>query len=243
MATDEALLDSVAHDPRAAVFRSYSWSVPTLSLGYFQNYAEVEADPRWAGQALVRRATGGGALWHDQELTYAAVVPASHPLARPSIALYQAIHHAIGASLRTQGIEAGRRGTGRDPIPSASNRPFLCFLDRDADDVVVGRVKLAGSAQRRRSGAVLQHGSLLLRRSATTPELAGLGDLAAQPSPATEVAEVDDLANRWISIFKQSLPGLLGTAVVEEELTDWELDRADDLRRTIYETTSWTRRR
>src|SRR5947209_20176933 len=77
MALDEALLDSVAADPSRAVLRTYSWSVPTLSLGYFQRFAESQADPRWRSVPIVRRPTGGGALWHDREVTYAVVIPRS----------------------------------------------------------------------------------------------------------------------------------------------------------------------
>ena len=60
MALDEALLDSVGSDPAKAVLRTYEWTPPTLSLGYFQSIAEVETDPRWAGVPIVRRPTGGG---------------------------------------------------------------------------------------------------------------------------------------------------------------------------------------
>ncbi len=179
MATDEALLDAVARDPASAIVRTYSWSIPTLSLGYFQAYEQVAAEDRWRGQAIVRRATGGGALWHDHEITYAVIVPGSHPLARPSTALYRAIHAAIGGRLRDLGLAARRRGEDDPPAGSGRDRPFLCFGDRDADDIVVDRVKLVGSAQRRRAGAVLQHGSLLLGRSDVTPELLGLRELAA----------------------------------------------------------------
>src|SRR5689334_9170111 len=65
MALDEALLDAVDAEPSSAVLRTYGWSEPTLSLGYFQAIAEAEADPRWRDVPIVRRPSGGGALWHD----------------------------------------------------------------------------------------------------------------------------------------------------------------------------------
>src|SRR5262245_49563826 len=110
MALDEALLDAVAGDSSCAVLRTYGWTEPTLSLGFFQKVAEAEADPRWAGVPLVRRPTGGGAIWHDHELTYALVIPANHSLARPSRALYHEVHSAIAALLRTHGAVTERRG-------------------------------------------------------------------------------------------------------------------------------------
>ena len=199
MALDEALLDSVAADPSMAVMRTYEWSVPTLSLGYFQSMEEVDADPRWASVPIVRRPTGGGALWHDLEVTYAVVVPGDHPATRPSRSLYRTIHQAIADHLRDSfGIPASRRGEV-DLGGDRGRRPFLCFTDRDSDDIVFRNVKLVGSAQRRRSGAVLQHGSLLLGRSQTTPELPGLSNLAP-----VSLAEAS-----WADVLRAVLPRAL----------------------------------
>src|SRR3954469_7742966 len=99
MARDEALLDAVAEDPSCALLRTYGWAEPTLSLGYFQRHADAEADPRWRGVPIVRRPTGGGAIWHHHELTYALILPAAHPLARPNVALYHAVHSAVAGLL------------------------------------------------------------------------------------------------------------------------------------------------
>ena len=242
MATDEALLDSVARYPEAAVVRTYGWRVPTLSLGYFQNYAAVASDPRWANQAIVRRATGGGALWHDREVTYAVVIPASHPLARPSTALYQAIHEAISSELNRQGVSARRRGIDRSSARSSDDRPFLCFQDHDADDVVVGQVKLVGSAQRRRAGAVLQHGSLLLARSPTTPELPGLSEQIAMGRTQADPLLPENLATIWQKILAEILPRLIGTESSVGDFTEWERERADTLDKT-YQDRAWTQRR
>ena len=233
MALDESLLDSVAADPSMAVLRTYEWSTPTLSLGYFQAMEGVEADPRWASVPMVRRPTGGGALWHDHEVTYAVVVPGDHPAARPSRALYRTIHRAVAEYLRdSSGIPAVRRGEG-DLGGDSGPRPFLCFTDRDPEDIVFEDVKLVGSAQRRRSGAVLQHGSLLLGRSPTTPELPGLSDLApVSPSPAD-----------WAEVFRAILPRALGLSIKHDEVRLEEGRRAVSLRAECYGEPSWTRRR
>src|SRR5947199_272477 len=82
---------------------------------------------------------------------------------------------AVAEALRSLGVGAALRG---GPVPESDARPFLCFTGRDAEDIVLGGSKLVGGAQRRRSGAVLQHGSLLLARSPATPELPGLSELA-----------------------------------------------------------------
>ena len=121
MALDEAMLDSVAGDPSSAFLRTYDWSEPTLSLGYFQNVAD--ADSRWGSSPMVRRPTGGGALWHDREVTYAVVIPGTHPASRPSRSLYRAIHQAIAARLRSLGIPASLRGE-TVPEDQETQRPF-----------------------------------------------------------------------------------------------------------------------
>jgi lipoate-protein ligase A len=234
MAIDEALLDSVAFDPSMAVVRTYEWSIPTLSLGYFQRTVDFESDSRWSTVPIVRRPTGGGALWHDIEVTYAVVIPGHHPFARPSRALYRAIHDSIAHQIRLLGIPASLRGTPEiDEELESRPRPFLCFNDRDEEDVVFRNAKLVGSAQRRRSGAILQHGSLLLGRSKTTPELPGLSDLA----PILGSTE------KWVPILRTLLAETLNLPVVEDELRPDEIQKAENLRQTIYSDPLWTLRR
>lgn len=233
MAIDEVLLDSVAADPTRAVLRLYTWSGATLSLGYFQPIALAEADPRWRGVPLVRRSTGGGALLHDREVTYALVVPSSHPLSRRSPDLYRAVHEAISGLLDASGLAASRRGESGARPPDAP-KPFLCFADRDAEDVVSGRVKLVGSAQRRRAGAVLQHGSLLLGRSPAAPELPGLADLAPviDPDPAA-----------WAHRLARAIPASIGVRPEPGPLAEAERRAADRVADAIYRNPDWTRKR
>jgi lipoyl(octanoyl) transferase len=196
MALDEALLDVVAAacGPRA-VLRTYGWSEPTLSLGYFQRLAQVRADSRFRTVAMVRRPTGGGAIWHHHELTYALAVPVEHPLARPSTQLYRAVHAAIVGGLVGFGVRVDRRGEGFFPGNCERSRPLLCFTDRSPDDILFEGTKVVGSAQRRREGAVLQHGSVLLTRSCQTPELAGLCDVA---DVSADPREWSDRLSEWI---------------------------------------------
>jgi lipoate-protein ligase A len=230
MALDEALLDSVASGS-PAVLRTYGWSEPTLSLGYFQPIARAEAEPRWRDVPIVRRPTGGGALWHDLEVTYCIVVAACDPLARRSADLYRAVHVAIAGLLDESGLNAARRGEA--VATSDSSKPFLCFLDRDAEDVVSGSIKLVGSAQRRRAGAVLQHGSLLLARSSRTPELPGLAELSGLAA--------DTLA--WSQRLLEVIPTALGLEASSGILSDEERVRACDLAVEIYRQKAWTRKR
>ena len=232
MARDEALLDLVGERDGCAAFRTYGWVEPTLSLGYFQHYAAAEGEPRWRGIPMVRRSTGGGAILHDREITYALAVPRSHPLGRGGVDLYRAVHAAIAGLLENAGVVARRRGTV-DPAADPSGRPLLCFADRDPEDLVVAGHKVVGSAQRRRSGAVLQHGSVLLARSPFARELPGLTDLW----------EADGLVVDWAERLGASLPGALGFRAEPGAWTDRLEDRAVEVEHSVYRDAARLRRR
>jgi lipoyl(octanoyl) transferase len=230
MALDEALLERVAGGAGAAYLRTYGWTTPTLSLGYFQRLTEVQADPRFLSVPMVRRLTGGGAIWHDREVTYALVVAADHPLARPSTGLYQTVHAAIADALLEVGIIATRRGGRGGSGHGDQKRPLLCFTDTNPEDIVTNGVKIVGSAQRRRGGAVLQHGSLLLARSCRTPELLGVCDVA------------DSFAGNhdWSDRLRTRIPSALGLLCEDSEVPADVRARALELERVRYENPVWT---
>lgn len=171
MAVDEVLLTS-AVEGKLCSARVYQWAEPTVSLGYFQREDDPELSGRLSGLARVRRLSGGGAILHHRELTYSCAVPAAHPIAREPSRLYDAVHKVILEVLAEHGVVAALRGESDDAA-----KPFLCFGRGDARDIIIGRHKIVGSAQRRRSGAVLQHGSLLLECSRYAPEFPGIHDL------------------------------------------------------------------
>lgn len=205
MGRDEALLDACRDASHAPVLRFYAWNPPTISLGYFQDYAEYKAltGPA-AGLDVVRRTTGGGAILHDLEITYSLTLPIDHPLVhRKPNRLYELAHEAIiaavGNGVRMLGCDSSACDT------SAQRGPFFCFARRHGLDVVVedgrgpaGISKFAGSAQRRTQTAILQHGSIMLdsrfdqQPTATWSQVAGAAitfDEAAQRlAPAFEAA-------------------------------------------------------
>jgi lipoate-protein ligase A len=230
MALDEALLQTAAGGARTAYLRTYGWATPTLSLGYFQKLALAQADPRFQDVPVVRRLTGGGAIWHHHDVTYALAIPANHPLARPSARLYRAVHTAIAAALAEVGVPADRRVNSGESGLVYRSRPLLCFTDHDPEDIVTKGVKIVGSAQRRRGDAVLQHGSLLLARSYRTPELLGVCDVADG-----SVGHVD-----WSGRLLARIPDALGLRRVDVELPDDVRALAAELQRARYESSSWT---
>jgi lipoyl(octanoyl) transferase len=230
MALDEALLEAVASGDDASYLRTYEWTVPTLSLGYFQRIDAVRAEPRWLGVPTVRRQTGGGAIWHHDEITYALVVPASHPLARPSTRLYRAVHAAVAHALAGLGIRTKRRGDEPDRADRNQKRSLLCFTEAHADDIVTDGVKIVGSAQRRRQGAVLQHGSILWARSGLVPELPGVCD----------VADVKVGSRAWALGLLEGIPNALGLDPVRTAIPAEIASQARTLELVRYSQAAWT---
>jgi lipoate-protein ligase A len=175
MAIDEALLEA-AVDRGDCTVRWYRWRSATVSLGYFQETDAASAIPAFAGLDVVRRLSGGGAILHHHEWTYSCTVPAGNPLSGTPSQIYELVHKRIIAGLAQRGIDAA---TLRGTYNASAEGEFLCFGRGDSRDVVLLGHKIVGSAQRRRRGAVLQHGSLLLRRSEYAPQFPGVLDLAA----------------------------------------------------------------
>ena len=193
MAADEALLDAAAAGAPGG--RWYRWREPTVSLGHFQR-AEELIGTDLASLPAVKRLSGGGAIVHDDEWTYATAVPRSHPLAKSPERFYEAVHGELIAALAAAGVEAWLRGSGG----SSKDDPTLCFLRADPRDVVVTDAagatwKIVGSAQRRRRGAVLQHGSLIASASPEAIGVLGLRELCGLDGDAVR-AVVEDAAAR-----------------------------------------------
>jgi lipoate-protein ligase A len=183
MALDEALLNAAVHQELCAL-RLYQWSEPTVSLGHFQKLDDPVVAQRFPLLAKVKRLSGGGAILHDVELTYSCVLPASHPLCRQPGEIYDRVHEQIVAVLNDWGVPCAMRGT-----PLSGPEPFLCFGRGDPRDIVYQGHKLVGSAQRRRSGAVLQHGAILLGASGHAPEFPGILELTGQAFNRDELSQ------------------------------------------------------
>jgi lipoate-protein ligase A len=179
MAADGALL--AAADAGAAALRFYGWLAPTLSLGYFQPHAPARAYPGLQGLDWVRRPTGGAALLHHHEVTYALALPAGRDWQPPGRACLCHFHQMIVDALAGLGVSATlcQREEKRGEV--------LCFLHHTPGDVLIGGHKVAGSAQRKTRGALLQHGGILLARSEHTPQLPGIAELSGRSLAAEQV--------------------------------------------------------
>jgi lipoate-protein ligase A len=210
--------------------RFYQWDRPTISLGYFQPADACDEQPGLLRRCeLIRRPTGGGAILHDAELTYSLAIPSGWPPADHPTQLYPLVHRAIAAVLNELGVAA--RLYDGPSLGNAQRGPFFCFARRHPYDLVVNGDKIVGSAQRRRPGAILQHGSIMLRRSEPQP-CVGVNDLAATAISAGDLA--DRLAAR--------IADALGADLAPSRLTEAELALAEDLA-PKYRSDSWTRQR
>jgi len=182
MGLDGALLEDPDTPP---TLRFYTWTPAALSLGYFQRYLEVPA----AAEAfvVVRRVTGGGAIHHTNELTFSIAASLEHPLFEgPVTRSYERVHDLLAHALAKSGCEPSLRGD--EALLSDSDETGMCFHHSTALDLAWGGRKGVGSAQRRRDGRVLHHGSIKLGSSqydTGVAELEGLDDPAQLASEIT----------------------------------------------------------
>ncbi len=164
MAEDSALLADCEQGRVPPTVRLYGWSEPAITLGYSQK-AEAELDIercRELGIAVVRRPTGGRALLHTNELTYAVVAPVSlAPFNRGLKATFQAVSEALLVGLQGLGIRGDLNTRKERSAPGVSRSP-ACFASLNHCEITVDGKKLVGSAQKRTSKAFLQHGSLII---------------------------------------------------------------------------------
>lgn len=221
MAMDEALLEAAATDGIGTV-RIYRWELPTVSLGYFQKnevHESISHLPR------VRRLTGGGAILHHHEITYSCTLPASHSAAEKTEELYDVVHETIIRCLEPYGVFLSPRGITQHAEGGFHAQPFLCFGRQDARDLVRDGHKVLGSAQRRRRGAILQHGSLILRQSKFAPEFVGLQGVSPEaklPSEQVLMQNIGEaLANR---LFQEDFV-ILSEPELQESAEQWSIDK------------------
>ncbi len=219
MAADEALLEA-AYGP---TLRLYRWLPATVSLGYFQDHATIAAQLPPA-MPLVRRITGGGAIWHDQEVTYCLVgtlgqagwparVRDCYPILHGAV---QAVLRCAGAALERQPDSIGDRRYRDEP---------RCFASPAADDLITGAgAKVLGSAGRVRGERVLVHGSL---------------KLASNPWDGPLVAGCGLGFDQAAEVLTAALAAALGQSITMGTWTDNELAARERIRALRYGDDAW----
>ena len=222
MALDHALM-ARARRTGEAVLRVYGWTTPVLSLGRNQRALDVydlDAVARF-GVDVVRRPTGGRALLHHREITYSVTAPADD--AHALLAMYARINRLLLNALSAMGVPVAlAEPSTRTPVPGG----LPCFAEPTAGEIVAGGRKLAGSAQWRDAGALLQHGSVLVDDDQAMIPLLMREPPPAAPAPATlrellgRAPDLDELAHAMFVAVRDaedSTAELLGD---EDELAD-----------------------
>lgn len=247
MATDEAILRAVAARQSPPTLRLYAWHPPAMTLGRGQSFADADlATLRADGVTLLRRATGGTAVFHADELTYSVAAPDTEPrLATDVVESYRGISRALIAALERIGLRYA------DATPHAENRSGprspVCFEVPSDYEITVDKRKLFGSAQMRIRGGILQHGTLPL-----TGDIARVAAyLTACPDPARVRAHAITLHEAlgcevaWHEMAQALIAGFaaaLNLTLVPGALSSAERTRIAKLVAEKYANAQWTRR-
>jgi len=257
MALDEAIMRAVAAARVPPTLRVYAWQPPCLSIGRFQpleQQVDVAACRR-QGIDVVRRPSGGGAVLHDQELTYSLTAPEADPrIAGSVVESYRQISAGLVQGLARLGVAAALAEPAEQRTPFSGRKRGstspVCFEAPSDYEVLVGGRKLVGSAQVRQGGVLLQHGSILL--DVDVPKLVAVFRWPTGLSPESKVAS---LAGRITSLravlgrevsFAEVATALqvgfaqaLGVHLLPGQVTDEEWADAARLRQTKYASPTW----
>jgi len=250
MATDEALLSAYRPGFSLPTLRLYEWSPASFSLGISQDPGRLlvsgTAVRRTSGRIqrtfFVRRPTGGGLLWHDDEVTYSFIADTQTlGLTRRVKDSYAFITTAVIKALASLGLQAAFAkdlpGPQRETESPRRGLAAFCYSRHEEYDVCVNGKKIGGSAQKRRRSAFLQHGSLPLTLDRTRLNTAcrGLG-----PEHTRDITTLSEAGGRAFSrkevrqALAEAFARHFGVCLKEGPLSDEERRRIDELRTDKY---------
>ncbi|WP_423407375.1 biotin/lipoate A/B protein ligase family protein [Heyndrickxia sp. MSNUG] len=259
MALDEALLDWHGSGKIPPVIRFYGWNPASLSVGYFQNIEkEIDMEAvKQHGLGFVRRPTGGRGVLHEHELTYSVIVTEEHPeMPKTVTEAYRVISEGILQGFQKLGLEAyfavPKTSAEKDALKNP--RSAVCFDAPSWYELVVEGRKVAGSAQTRQKGVILQHGSILL--DLDEDKLFSLFKYPndrvkerMQKAFKTKAVAINEISSRTISIdeakeaFKAGFEDGLGIHLEPYTLSESELEYVNKLAKDKYESDEWNFKR
>ena len=254
MAVDGAILEAVAKGCQPPTLRLYGWRPMCLSLGYGQRVRDLDMDSLQArGWDFVRRPTGGKAILHGDELTYSLGLPMTDPLAAVDIVeSYRRISRGLLLALRHLGLRAQSEHQG-DGLLDETQGP-VCFDMPSHYEITVSQRKIIGSAQLRRQGGMLQHGTIplcgdiaricdvlrfdspearQLQKQKLRRHAATLADVLAQPPIWDEVA----------AAVEHGFGQAFDLEMARGKLSDGELRRRNVLLEERFGNPDWTNKR
>jgi lipoate-protein ligase A len=254
MAADEAILEHIYRGESAPTLRLYSWEPPCLSLGHAQPFADVDmARLKERGWEVVRRATGGRAILHTDELTYSVTGSGEDPiLAGGVLESYNRLAQALLYAVQKLGLSV----EVKEHVSPGSNGPNVnpvCFEVPSTYEITVQGKKLIGSAQARKKEGVLQHGSLPLTGNLTRIcEALVFKDESARNAAAqrllSRATTVESVLGRRVDwetaaqAFVEGFEAALGICLERGEMSQSELKRTEELVQEKYGNPVWTER-
>lgn len=251
MAIDEAMMIALSRGLAPPTLRVYRWDPPAISIGYFQRLSEEvdEGACRRNGIEIVRRPTGGRAVLHHHEVTYSILFKeGDSPAAGGVMRTYKELSRGILRGLNLLGVEA-EMVMGR---VKAGHLHGACFDAPSWCEIAVNGRKLVGSAQLRRGGVILQHGSILLRNDVDL-----LFSLLRPAGEAWTLEEKDAFSRKVISLAEvmgkepssdevakalaRGMSEVLAIELEYGEMTVVEAELASGLVATKYGADEWLR--
>ncbi|MBD1378816.1 lipoate--protein ligase family protein [Metabacillus arenae] len=259
MALDEALLEWHSEGKIPPTIRFYGWNPATLSIGYFQKADKeinMEAVKKY-GLGFVRRPTGGRGVLHDKELTYSVIVSEEHPEMPQTVTeAYRVISEGILEGFRKLGLDAYFAVPRSEEEKQGLKNPrsAVCFDAPSWYELVVEGRKVAGSAQTRQKGVILQHGSILLDIDENM-----LFDLFKYPSDRVRERMQRNFKNKAVAVnalraepvsmeeakaaFKEGFEKGLNIELEPYELSSEERQQVEDIAMVKYATDEWNYKR
>jgi lipoyl(octanoyl) transferase len=254
MAVDESILENLGRNEAMPTLRLYAWEPACLSLGHAQPFADVDMSRlRQHGWEVVRRATGGRAILHTDELTYSVIAPTDEPRVEGSILeSYNRLAQALLLAVKSLEIPVEIKETVSHASSVTYTNP-VCFEVPSSYEITVNGKKLIGSAQARKKEGVLQHGSLPLTGNLTRIcQTLAFENESARESASQRLSErattVESALGRAVSweeaaqAFIHAFEAQLGLSLKRGELSESESRRTDELVRGKYDHVSWTER-
>ncbi|NJC97981.1 MAG: hypothetical protein C3F07_08035 [Anaerolineales bacterium] len=252
MALDEAILEQIGRGESLPTLRLYAWDPACLSLGHAQPFSDVDVTRlKQRGWEVVRRATGGRAILHTDELTYSVIAPANEPRVEGSVLesynrLAQALLLAVKNLELSVEMKEGKSNDNATPNP-------VCFEVPSTYEITVDGKKLIGSAQARKKEGVLQHGSLPLTGDLTRIcQVLVFEDESAREAASKRLlaraTTVESALGREIGwetaaqAFVHAFEAQLGLSLMQGGLSESESKRTDELVKEKYDHPSWTER-
>lgn len=244
MGVDLSLLKSFQNGGSSPVLRFYSWVPPGLSIGRFQEPSQDLdiAEINKLSIPIVRRITGGGAIWHYHEITYSLVCRMEDIGTRSVKESFKRLCEFLLLAYRELGLHADYALHQSEDTSSLGKKSVICFAGQELYDILIDGKKLGGNAQRRDGDVLFQHGSIPLELDRGSYEILFKEATLPQNSQITSLKEcgITTPSTELISLLKKSFEKSLGIQLREDNLSAEEENQAKHYEDRQFRNSQWT---